>query len=119
MYLPFAFLGLSVLTGGDLLGDIVGIIAGHTYYYLKDLVPINFRKDVLLTPGFVVRYLDNPDFFRPTATVINSGGERGFGNSFRGGNNAGNNAGNNTGNAGNNGNRSGFQPFSGSGSTWG
>lgn len=128
MYLPFAFLGLSVITGGDLLGDIVGIIAGHTYYYLKDLVPINFRKDYLITPGFVARYLDDPSFFQPAGQVRNNQGNN-FGNAYRaqqpqGGNgpnpgNQGGNPGNQGGNPGNTGNRGGFQAFSGRGSTWG
>lgn len=59
MYLPFGFLALSVLTGGDLIGDIIGIAAGHCYYYLKDVVPITFRKDFLVTPNFIRKYLDN------------------------------------------------------------
>lgn len=52
-YLPFAFLFLSVLTGGDIISDIIGIIAGHIYYFLKDIVPIQYNYDILKTPAFL------------------------------------------------------------------
>ena len=49
---------LSILTGGDLIGDLFGIAAGHIYYYFKDVFPLTFRKDFLLTPSFM-RRIDN------------------------------------------------------------
>ena len=52
-YLPFVLLGFSVVTGGDIVGDIVGIAAGHLYYYIKDLAPINHQLDILKTPQFL------------------------------------------------------------------
>ncbi len=52
-YLPFVFLGLSVVTGGDILSDIIGIVAGHIFYFLKDIVPIQYHYDILKTPGFM------------------------------------------------------------------
>jgi len=51
--LPFAFLALSVVTGGDILSDIIGIVAGHIFYFLKDIVPIQYQYDFLKTPGFL------------------------------------------------------------------
>lgn len=52
-YLPYAFLALSVLTGGDIISDIIGIIAGHLYYFLKDILPIQYNYDILKTPSFL------------------------------------------------------------------
>lgn len=37
--LPWALLALSVLTGGNPFGDLIGIAAGHTYIYLKMVLP--------------------------------------------------------------------------------
>jgi hypothetical protein len=30
--------------------DVVGIIAGHFYYYFKDLAPLYNKIDLLITP---------------------------------------------------------------------
>ncbi len=51
--LPFALLGLSVVTGGDIIGDIIGIVSGHVFYYLKDIAPLVHRLDILKTPHFL------------------------------------------------------------------
>jgi Derlin-2/3 len=51
--LPFALLFFSLITGGDIISDIVGIAAGHLYYYLKDLAPLQQRLDTLKTPQFL------------------------------------------------------------------
>lgn len=110
MYLPFAFLALSVLMGGDLIGDLIGLAAGHCYYYLKDVVPINFRKEVLITPRFL-RRIDHwgQSINESTATSSNY--------YYSGGNN--NNNTNNNNNNNDQGGRGSFQAFSGRGTTWG
>ena len=51
--LPFALLFLSLITGGDIMTDIIGIISGHLYYYLKDIVPIYQNMDILKSPQFL------------------------------------------------------------------
>lgn len=102
MYLPLAFLILSVLMGGDIIGDLIGIAGGHCFYFLKDVVPIKFRKDILKTPRFVSKYLDNvgqPE--RPRATFGQTG-QAGQSN-----------------NSQDNNSRGTFSAFSGRGSSWG
>ena len=37
--LPWVLTGLSVLMGGDPFKDLIGIAAGHTYIYLKLVLP--------------------------------------------------------------------------------
>lgn len=49
-YLPFALLLLSIMTGGDIVSDIIGIAAGHIYYTLNDVFPIKYRKNYLFIP---------------------------------------------------------------------
>jgi len=47
------FLALSVFTGGDILSDIIGILSGHIFYFLKDIVPIQYQYDILKTPNLL------------------------------------------------------------------
>jgi hypothetical protein len=54
---PFALLILSVVTGGDILSDIIGIASGHLYFYLKDMAPLHHGMDLLKTPQFL--YLES------------------------------------------------------------
>lgn len=37
--LPWVLVLMSVLTGGDPFADLIGIAAGHTYVYLKNVLP--------------------------------------------------------------------------------
>jgi Derlin-2/3 len=39
-YLPWVMLGLSVLLGNGYTMDIIGIIVGHTYYFLEFVFPV-------------------------------------------------------------------------------
>ncbi|DBA75375.1 hypothetical protein WJX77_010985 [Trebouxia sp. C0004] len=52
-YVPFAFLGISLISGNDWLSDVLGILAGHLYYTLKVLLPAQGRQSLLETPQFV------------------------------------------------------------------
>ena len=100
-----------MLTGGDILGDIIGIVAGHIYYYLKDVVPLQFRKDYLITPNFMRRFdnIGQPD--------QQNRRRNNFSSDVRSENTANTNNTNNNTNDSNS--RGEFQPFSGRGSTWG
>lgn len=55
-YVPFVFLGLSLITGGDIVCDIMGIISGHIYYFVKDIIPLQYKYDLLITPEFMYFY---------------------------------------------------------------
>jgi hypothetical protein len=46
-------LALSVLTGGDIVGDIIGIIGGHIFYFVKDIAPLQYRYDIFKTPSYL------------------------------------------------------------------
>ena len=39
-YLPFVMLGFSVLLGNPVTMDIMGIIVGHTYFFLEYVYPV-------------------------------------------------------------------------------
>ncbi|KAG7349808.1 Der1-like family protein [Nitzschia inconspicua] len=39
-WLPWVMLGFSILLGNGVIMDIIGIIVGHTYYYLEFVFPV-------------------------------------------------------------------------------
>ncbi|MBA0681160.1 hypothetical protein Goari_012816 [Gossypium aridum] len=49
-YLPWAMLALDVIFGSELIPDLLGIIAGHLYYFLTVLHPLATGKVFLKTP---------------------------------------------------------------------
>ena len=51
--LPWVLVAFSVLTGGDPFNDLIGIAAGHTYVYLKTVLPTSHGYDLLKTPKWV------------------------------------------------------------------
>jgi hypothetical protein len=48
--LPWVLLALSILTGGDPFKDLIGIAAGHSYIYLKMILPVSHGYNLLKTP---------------------------------------------------------------------
>ena len=38
-YYPYVMLGFSVLLGNSILMDLIGILVGHTYYFLEYVYP--------------------------------------------------------------------------------
>ena len=55
--LPWVLLGMSILTGGDPFKDLIGIAAGHTYIYLKMILPISHGYNLLRTPKLLEQYI--------------------------------------------------------------
>lgn len=56
--LPFALLFITLLMGGDIWKDILGIAAGHVYHFLKDVVPAEYGSNPLKTPQFFSRFFN-------------------------------------------------------------
>lgn len=54
-YLPWAMLALDVIFGSPIMQDLLGIIAGHLYYFLTVLHPLAGGKNILKTPKWVQR----------------------------------------------------------------
>mmetsp|Transcript_1044 Transcript_1044/g.1420 ORF Transcript_1044/g.1420 Transcript_1044/m.1420 type:complete len:178 (+) Transcript_1044:219-752(+) len=53
MYLPWVLMGFHLFTGGNPFNDLIGVATGHTYVYLKTILPDSHGYDVLKTPGFM------------------------------------------------------------------
>ncbi|WRX33318.1 Derlin - like 3, partial [Theobroma cacao] len=56
-YLPWAMLALDVLFGSPLKPDLMGIIAGHIYYFLTVLQPLAGGRNILATPTWVYPFM--------------------------------------------------------------
>ncbi|KAG6499965.1 derlin-2.2 [Zingiber officinale] len=52
-YLPWVLLGFSILVGSSTWGDLLGMIAGHAYYFLEDVYPRMTGRHPLKTPSFI------------------------------------------------------------------
>lgn len=61
-YMPWVLLGFSLLLSGQLpVADLIGIGAGHAYYYLMDVYPLLYGSHPLKTPTILVRLLNPPE----------------------------------------------------------
>ncbi|GJX24532.1 derlin-2.2 [Tanacetum coccineum] len=52
-YLPWVLLGFSVLVGASAWADLLGMVAGHAYYFLEDVYPRLSGRRPLKTPSFI------------------------------------------------------------------
>lgn len=53
MYLPFMLMALDVVQGGGIITDIVGILAGHLYFFLTEVYPLRSRRQIITTPQWM------------------------------------------------------------------
>ena len=67
MYLPFAYLALTVFMGGAYMDMIHGMATGHVYYFLADVLPQVQGRDFLQTPQFLVDYFGIGEYQAPVA----------------------------------------------------
>ncbi len=51
--LPWVLIAFHILTGGSPFADLVGVAAGHTFIYLKMVLPQSHGYDLLKTPSWV------------------------------------------------------------------
>ena len=70
--LPWVLLGLSILTGGDPFHDLIGIASGHTYIYLKDILPQSHGYNFLKTPKLLEKWVN--ELIRRNNTQAPGGG---------------------------------------------
>lgn len=53
VYLPWVMLAFAVLIGQNPVGDLIGIAAGHLFYFLIEVVPQQYGKQILTTPQWL------------------------------------------------------------------
>lgn len=56
-YLPFALLAFSVMVGGNWVADVLGILGGHMYYFLKVIHPAAGGAALAETPVWMHRFV--------------------------------------------------------------
>ncbi|KAG0569141.1 hypothetical protein M758_6G063700 [Ceratodon purpureus] len=52
-YLPWVLLGFSVMVGSSPWVDLLGMAAGHAYYFLEDVYPLMTGRRILKTPALI------------------------------------------------------------------
>ncbi|TMW60847.1 hypothetical protein Poli38472_000889 [Pythium oligandrum] len=62
LYLPWALIAFTVLMGGNPMMDIFGVIAGHMYYFLLEVLPNTKGWNLLQTPSFFANIFPSPQY---------------------------------------------------------
>ena len=67
IYMPFAYVALTVFMGNPINFMLHGIAVGHIYYFLVDVVPMVYGNDVLHTPQLLIDYFGVGEYVPPVA----------------------------------------------------
>ena len=51
--LPWVLMAFHLFTGGNPFNDLIGVATGHTYFYLKNILPDSHGYDLIKTPSFM------------------------------------------------------------------
>jgi hypothetical protein len=51
-YFPWIYMGFNVLLGQSFFVYLVGLLLGHMYIFVKDIMLLKIHKDYLPTPKF-------------------------------------------------------------------
>jgi Derlin-2/3 len=73
-YLPWAMLALDVIFGSPIMPDLLGIFAGHLYYFLTVLHPLATGKRYLHTPKWVHKLVAKWRIGAPAQSSSNAAG---------------------------------------------
>ncbi len=57
-HLPFVFMLIHVLMGSSPMIALAGILVGHTYHFLMDIVPAKYGKTYLWCPSFLYNFVE-------------------------------------------------------------
>lgn len=53
-HLPWALMAFTILTGGSPVSDVIGVIVGHAYYFLVDVLPRMKGGPIVQTPELFI-----------------------------------------------------------------
>jgi Derlin-2/3 len=65
VYLPFAYLAMTVFMGNSYMDMLHGIAIGHLYYFMVDVIPVVYGRDILKTPMFLINYFGVGEYRPP------------------------------------------------------
>jgi Derlin-2/3 len=60
---PWALMAFHVVLGQSVLDDVAGIVAGHGYIFLSDMLPKTHGMRLVETPEFLKRWIPNQRLF--------------------------------------------------------
>jgi Derlin-2/3 len=72
-HFPFVILVLAFLGLGDPVQTLLGIVVGHLYHFLMDIVPYVYNVTVLKTPDFLYRYFETGSVRPPRSAMSGPG----------------------------------------------
>ena len=58
-HLPFVMVVLTLIMGGSIIPDLLGLFAGHSLHFIKDVLPAVYRVTIITTPDFFYDMYDN------------------------------------------------------------
>lgn len=70
LYLPWALTAFHLLIGNDVMLPLIGIGAGHVFYFFHFITPVTYNIDIIKTPGFLIQWFGGV----PSSPVMSSGG---------------------------------------------
>lgn len=70
VYLPFVMAAADLVMGGNVMGALLGILVGHTYYFTKEIMGIHAP---LQAPRWLDRFVRQPRL-APGESMANSAG---------------------------------------------
>lgn len=50
---PFYLLGFSFLMGNSIWLDVLGLLSGHLFYFLREVVPAEYNRTLIFTPTWL------------------------------------------------------------------
>lgn len=77
-YLPWALTAFHLLIGNDVVMPLLGIGAGHVYWFLHYVAPATYQIDVIKTPAFLIQWFGGVPS-RPSMTSGGGGARGGMG----------------------------------------
>ena len=72
VYLPWALLAFNMVIGNDLTAPLMGVVAGHVYYFAVDAAPLKYGNHFVKKPTFII------DLFESAATAPRGGMTTGY-----------------------------------------
>mmetsp|Transcript_57126 Transcript_57126/g.64727 ORF Transcript_57126/g.64727 Transcript_57126/m.64727 type:complete len:287 (+) Transcript_57126:82-942(+) len=77
IYLPFAYLAMTVFMGNPYMDMLHGLVVGHLYYFAVDVIPQVYGKDFLHTPNFLLDYFGVGEYQAPPPPAAAAAPNRG------------------------------------------
>lgn len=92
-YLPFVYCAFNLIIGKSPVVNILGIAAGHVYYFLLKIAPVTYGWDIIRTPRILIDFFDASQYtqsYTASGNVVRgnrpAGGRWGGGRRLGGGN---------------------------------